>query len=304
MPRRNDSTEDTSMRWMIYLITIALLVFVYLYYTGNPIFWALLSLVALSVLTWLVIGILQSERERKKQGFSPLQWFNILLQALASEVREQRPITAPLWFRFLMLVVCAVLGLLGIVFLLFLITLFVIGNQLFWTLLLVLVSLCSLLMMLFILGYIRKERRQKRERILIESKINHLLLNALKAMDSTANWYNDENEATRELVAHLKGQGINDVEYQYRLRNGRVADARVGDFLIEAKLSPSTRDIDTLLGTVGVYTQYTDKLNIVIYGQLTDEARERIVSEIQSKYPNKVFLTYMNNPRRQRAQYS
>ncbi len=87
-------------------------------------------------------------------------------------------------------------------------------------------------------------KRQKRQAI--TSDIDNQLRRALETMDSTAKWYNSEEEANRELVTCLKAQGITDVRYQYRLGNGRTADAKVGNVLIEGKLSPDTAEVDRL----------------------------------------------------------
>ncbi len=143
--------------------------------------------------------------------------------------------------------------------------------------------------------------RKRQKRAAITSDINKYLHRALETMDTTAKWYNNEEEANRELVSCLKAQGINDVVYQYRLANGRTADARVGNCLIEAKLSPTTDEVDRLIGQLSDYTQYANKLNVVIYGYFNKEARRRIENEIYKRYRDKVFLTYLNNPRRQRA---
>ncbi len=88
--------------------------------------------------------------------------------------------------------------------------------------------------------------------------------------------------------------------YGYKLPNGRTADAKVGNVLIEGKLSPDTAEVDRLIGQLSDYTQYANKLNVVIYGQFDREAKRRIENEIQSRYLGKVFLTYLNNPRRLR----
>jgi hypothetical protein len=143
--------------------------------------------------------------------------------------------------------------------------------------------------------------RKRQKRRSITSDIDKILRKALETMDSTGRWYNNEEEANRELVTCLKAQGITDVIYQYRLGNGRIADVKVGNCLIECKLSPSTDEVDRLIGQLSDYTQYANKLNVVIYGKFDREARRRIENEIGSRYAHKVFLTYLNNPRRQRA---
>jgi len=145
-----------------------------------------------------------------------------------------------------------------------------------------------------------KYLRRRHERQLITSDIDKHLHRALEVMDTTARWYNNEDEANRELVSCLKSQNI-DATYQYILPSGRTADAKVGNVLIEGKLSPDTAGIDRLLGQLNDYTQYGDKVNVVIYGQLDKEARRRIENEIHLRYTGRVFLAYLNNPRRQRA---
>lgn len=144
-------------------------------------------------------------------------------------------------------------------------------------------------------------RRQIRRRALT-SEIGQHLRSALEAMDSTARWYTDEQEANKELVACLKAKGISDVRYQCRLPDGETADARVGNILIEGKLSPGVGEVDRLMGQLTRYTQYGHRVNIVIYGPLDKHARNRIEREIQSRYPKRVFLTYLPHPKRRRVQ--
>jgi hypothetical protein len=149
--------------------------------------------------------------------------------------------------------------------------------------------------------YWQFRKRQKRKRI--TSEIDKHLRKALETMDTTGRWYSNEEEANRELVSCLKSQNI-DAIYQYRLSSGRTADARVGDVLIEGKLSPYTAEVDRLIGQLSQYSKYPYKINVVIYGQMDKEARRRIENEIDSRYRGKVFLTCLENPRRQRAQHA
>jgi hypothetical protein len=123
---------------------------------------------------------------------------------------------------------------------------------------------------------------------------------ALEIMDKTANYYNDENEANRALVSILKAQNIS-AFYQYRLLNGRIADAKVMDVLVEGKLSPNTAEVDGLIGTFEDYTRYRHKLFIVIYGKLSDDAKRRIDNEIHCRYLNRIYLVVLPNPRRLRV---
>jgi hypothetical protein len=156
-----------------------------------------------------------------------------------------------------------------------------------------------------VIRYIRwqKEYRSRQETLrtkeTLKSKIDEYILNALEIMDTTHKWYNDENEANRELVDCLKMQGF-DAQYQPRLANGSTADARVDDIIIEGKLSPNKADIDRLLGQLAEYTRLENKIIVVIYGRLDQYAQKRIENEIEQRYSQKVFLSYLDNPRRHR----
>ena len=147
----------------------------------------------------------------------------------------------------------------------------------------------------------RINQKEREERELITSEIDKYLHKALQIMDTTAKWYNNEDEANRELVSVLKAQNI-DAMYLHRLSNGRTADAKVGNVLIEGKLSPDTSEIDRLIGQISDYVQYSEgnKINIVIYGELNEEGRRRIEREILQRYLGKVFLSYLDNPQRLR----
>ena len=156
-------------------------------------------------------------------------------------------------------------------------------------------GIVAILSVALIIRLLRNRIRRK----YTSSGIEDNLRAALQIMDSTSNWYLDENAANQELISCLRSQNINAV-YGYKLGNCRIADGRVGDILIEGKLSPQTQEIDRLLGQLGDYISY-GKVNVVIYGHLSDRARKRILKEINKRYPDKAFLTYLNNPKRQRA---
>ena len=135
----------------------------------------------------------------------------------------------------------------------------------------------------------------------VTGELQSYLLKALEAMDSTARTYTNEEEANKELVATLKVQGL-DVEYQFPLGQGyRYADAKVGNAIIEGKLAPTQDEVDRLLGQIQGYSEYPYQLYVVIYGFLNKYAIERISQEIEKNYPGKVFLTFLPNPRRNRA---
>ena len=196
----------------------------------------------------------------------------------------------------------AIFGLLAIIIL----TVVIYGTWLFslksWKYSLIFFIIVGLpLIIWLVIRYVRwkREYRRRQETLrtkeTLKSKIDEYILNALEIMDTTHKWYNDENEANRELVDFLKMQGFN-AEYQPRLVNGSMADARVDDIIIEGKLSPNKADIDRLLGQLTEYTRLKNKVIVVIFGRLDQYTRERI----EQRYLQKVFLSYLDNPRRHR----
>ncbi len=145
----------------------------------------------------------------------------------------------------------------------------------------------------------RRIKRSSRNKM-VTGELQSYLLKALKAMDSTARTYTNEEEANKELVATLKVQGL-DVEYQFPLGQGyRYADAKVGNAIIEGKLAPTQNEVDRLLGQIQGYSEYPYQLYVVIYGYLNKYAIERISQVIEKNYPGKVFLSYLPNPQRRR----
>ena len=133
----------------------------------------------------------------------------------------------------------------------------------------------------------------------ITGELENYLQKALKAMDQTSNTYTDEKAANKELATTLRALGL-PVEYEYRLNDRRIADIKVGDVLIEGKLSPKTDEVDRLLGQLQDYCTYKHKVNIVIYGHLDNYSLKRISDEINNRYPSKAFLTCLKNPHRKR----
>ncbi len=154
----------------------------------------------------------------------------------------------------------------------------------------------TVVLILVILWVTRKYLKRRK----LKSEIGDILKKALEAMDDTAKTYTDEEEANKELVSILKVQG-HDATYQFRLSDGRRVDAKVGNFLIEGKLAPTIDEVDRLIGQVQAYTKHPYCVNIVIYGHIAKPALKRIEDEIQERYPKKVFLTCLENPKRRRA---
>ena len=149
----------------------------------------------------------------------------------------------------------------------------------------------------FIYRRIKRSLRSRR----VTGELQNYLLKALKAMDSTARTYTNEEEANKELVAALKIQGLN-VEYQFPLGQGyRFADAKVENALVEGKLAPTQDEVDRLIGQIQGYSEYPYQLYVVIYGFLNKYAIGRISELIEKNYQGKVFLTYLPNPQSRRA---
>lgn len=153
-----------------------------------------------------------------------------------------------------------------------------------------------IILILVILWIVMKFLRKRK----LKSEIGDILKKALEAMDDTAKTYTDEEEANKELVVYLKGQGLNAVR-PFRLSDGRLADAKVDNFLLEGKLAPTIDEVDRLIGQIQAYTKHPYCVNIVIYGHLAKKSLKRIEDEIIERYPKKVFLSYLENPKRKRA---
>jgi hypothetical protein len=142
----------------------------------------------------------------------------------------------------------------------------------------------------------RKETLNRQESL--KNDLDFHIGRALEIIDKSAIWYRDENSANLELVTSLRTMGY-DAEYQPRLRNGAIADIRVGDTLIEGKLSPNKAEIDRLLGQLTEYVKVSNKIHIIIYGTLSKYALYRILDEIR-KYQIKIVLTALPRPHRDR----
>ena len=160
------------------------------------------------------------------------------------------------------------------------------------------IAIIVIIVIVFVI-YRRTKRALRSKKV--TGELQSYLLKALKAMDSTARTYTNEEEANKELVSTLKVQGLN-VEYQFPLGQGyRYADAKVENALIEGKLAPEQHEVDRLLGQIQGYAEYPYQLYVVIYGYLNKYAIKRISEFIEKDYQGKVFLTYLPNPRRYRA---
>lgn len=140
-----------------------------------------------------------------------------------------------------------------------------------------------------------KEERDNMSKRLVKEDIYH----ALSQMDKTNTYYNEEDEANRELTTCMSLLGHQAV-YHYRLDNDRFADILVDhNILVEGKLDPQPADIDRLIGQLTDYTPFPYHIVVVIYGLLTEPLLGRLQIQVLSKFPN-LSLVYLNNPNRVR----
>jgi len=145
----------------------------------------------------------------------------------------------------------------------------------------------------------KKDMEEYFKNIVPPSVLSTYIEEALTAMDNTFKWYSNEEEANKELVSILKNRGI-DIKYQFELDNSRTADAKGDGFIIEGKLEPNTAEVDRLIGQLKVYSGYSNQIYVVIYGRLNEMACVRILDEIEERYNNKVFLIFLQDPKRVR----
>jgi hypothetical protein len=132
------------------------------------------------------------------------------------------------------------------------------------------------------------------------SIIQHAIMNALVSMDSTFKWYDNEDNANRELISTLHALGFGDAVYHQLLNNGRTTDGFVSNSIIEGKLDLSHSDsIDRLLGQIDDYLVSSYDIHVVLYGIADSNALNRIRNKIKSN-PDRVFLSYLTHPQRTR----
>ena len=134
------------------------------------------------------------------------------------------------------------------------------------------------------------------------SIVQHGIMNALVAMDNTFKWYDNEDNANRELISTLHALGFGDAAYHQLLSNGRTADGFVSDSIIEGKLDLSrSDDIDRLLGQIDDYLVSSYDIHIVLYGLADSNALNRIKNKVKTN-PNRLFLSYLTHPQRTRKE--
>jgi ABC-type multidrug transport system fused ATPase/permease subunit len=127
---------------------------------------------------------------------------------------------------------------------------------------------------------------------------------ALKNIDSLNRHYRDETEANQQLFTSLKAfAGNMRIEYEPRYYGENIGDIKIGDIVIEGKLDlVSKTETDRLLGQIQYCCSRTPfKMRIVIYGQISKEAKARIKSS--PYFPKRVYLIYLSDPKRRRRGY-
>jgi hypothetical protein len=148
------------------------------------------------------------------------------------------------------------------------------------------------------------EYRNKCETTIASLKLKTLeeaLWKSLNAMDKTHRYYNNEDEANRELTDCLNVLGFN-ATYHYELGNKRIVDIQVDQYaMVEGKLDPDLSEIDRLVGQVTDYLKFHKYMYIVVYGNLDSRFKERIQSLLLNIYPDRLSLIYLKNPNRIRT---
>jgi len=128
--------------------------------------------------------------------------------------------------------------------------------------------------------------------------LNGHIIKVLCQMDRTCGFYNDEDEANRELTTGLSLLGYN-AQYHYNVTDRRTVDIFVDDTIIEGKLDPNTSDVDRLIGQITDYMNLPHRIFIVLYGQVSGQVLERI-RNFASLHSDKVQLVYLSEANRMR----
>lgn len=161
----------------------------------------------------------------------------------------------------------------------------------------------------FILYYQRQyENEKKKSRTEIHKVANYFkcklleesLHRCLTQMDKTNGFYNEEDEANRELTSCLSLLG-HDAKYHYRLDNKRTADILVDNCIIEGKLDPSPAEADRLIGQITDYLSLPNRIFVVLYGFVDKSLLDRLQKQVFTPNPARVNLVYLNNARRVRV---
>ena len=122
---------------------------------------------------------------------------------------------------------------------------------------------------------------------------------SLGQMNTTGNFFTDENEANRELCTCLKLLG-HDAIYDFR-NLGRPIDIFADNSIIEGKLEPNNVGIDRLIGQISDFLTYNCHIYIVCYGATEQRTLDRIKTQIVDLHPHRINLVYLFNSQRSRG---
>ena len=131
--------------------------------------------------------------------------------------------------------------------------------------------------------------------------IRETIFLALTKMDETCGFYNEEDEANRELTTALNLLGHHAVYHQL-LDNARTADILVdNNTLIEGKLDPQLSDVDRLMGQLDDYAKYPYNICVVIYGFVAESLLDKMRTTVGLRYPS-ICIINLSDPNRIRKQ--
>ena len=140
-----------------------------------------------------------------------------------------------------------------------------------------------------------REQYNSAQRLILRGLLDRIIAQ----MDTTTNFYTNEDEASRELTSCLNILG-HKATYHYQLGGKRTADIFVDNCIIESKLDPNQSDIDRLVGQVGDYaSNFAYHIFIVIFGNVSADIIDRIHSQLISLHDN-IELVFRDRPNRVR----
>lgn len=137
----------------------------------------------------------------------------------------------------------------------------------------------------------------------IQSKIDSLIQDALKVVDSVGRDFNNEDEANTQLCQVLiaSSQGAYKIDPKPQL-----GDITIEDTIIEGKLDLlHQNELDRLFGELVRYCDRTKcQVRVVIYGRIRPDLRDDIDKFLdkhyssEERYRSRVSLIYLQSPRR------
>ena len=171
------------------------------------------------------------------------------------------------------------------------------------TLWIVAIIIIAIVVVLYIRSSLKRsfegERLSNKRQVqdLRKASLMGLLERIVNQMDATANFYTNEDEASRELTSCLNILGHKAV-YHYQLGDKRTADIFVDNCIIESKLDPNQSDVDRLVGQVGDYANtFPYYIYIVIFGNASIDIIDRINKQVISTH-DFIQLVYLDRPNR------